>query len=223
MNRKLGSVISTVALLSIAVAAAAVNVRILHSNRGEASVLSVQPAADVTSMDVAQPATADVTAASAEPVATPDPSPTSVAVDPAPSPSPSTASVAPKPAPKTNGKSVLGRVAGGGDDDGEGDEDGEHEDGDGRFGDGQPRRQFIPLSPSQQALLRVSALARVTPQVARDAAKGTGSADVVARVQSAAQQIGVPLSELAAVTNLPPERGRGHGGHDGEPEGDDDD
>lgn len=227
MNRKLGSVISTVALLTIAVAAAAVNVRILHTNRGDTSVLSVQPAADVTSMDVVQSAAVDATVpmTSTEPAVASDP--TATAVDPAADETPVTTAVAPKPAPKSagNGKLALGRVTGGGDDDDEDYEEGDHEDGDGRFDDGgmHPRREFIPLTPAQRALLRVSALARVTPQMARDAAKGTGSAEVIARVQAAAQQIGVPLSDLAAITSLPPERGRGHGGNDGEHEGDDDD
>lgn len=201
MKRSIGSVISTVTLLSVAAGAAAVNVRILESNRSDTSVLTVQSVAE------AMPSAEAVTVAATEQepvtsVQTPMPAPTN--------------------APQPVGKRVLGTVAGDDDDD-----DDEHEDDDDhKFrGDRHGKHgKFMPLTPQQAGLLRVAALAQVAPEQARDAANGVGSADVIARVRDAAAQIGVPLAEIGAVTDVPPERGRRHGGDDDhEDEGDDDD
>lgn len=218
MKRKIGSVISGIALLAIAAGAAAVNVKILHGNQATTSVLNVQEAADVTSL-------ADPTPAATERAVAVEPTPAPAQADAATveSTAPS-APAAPTPLPlrasqgNGQGKMAIGRVAGGDDDD----ENGEHRERGGQ-GEHHERRGFVPLSPEQMALLRVAALAQVSPAQARDAANGIGSSTVINRVKSAASQIGVRLSDLAAVTDLPPERGRGHGGDDDDHEGDDDD
>ena len=231
MKRKLGSIVSTLALLAVAGGAAAVNVKILRSNNGSTSVLSVQEAADVTPLTdpTAAPATTQDPATAADPAVTPEPAATAADVVTTPTTSPTPVAVTGNPRPKPlngngGGKMAIGGVgagAGHGDDDVDhDDEDGEHEDDD-DHGD-RPRGGFVALTPAQMSLLRVAALAQVRPTEARDAAKGIGSTTVINRVKAAANQVGVSLSELAAITDLPPERGRGHGGHDEEHEGDDD-
>ena len=207
MKRSISSVISTIVLLSVAAGAAAVNVRILEANRSETSVLTVQPAAEVVN-----------TTPTSESSATPAPSATEVAAavaENAPSP-------LPVPPPMPNGKRVLGSVPGGEHDDDDHDDD--HEAREHRDHGLKMRGKFMRLTPQQAGLLRVAALAQVSPSQARDAANGQGSADVLVRVREAAAQIGIPLAEIGAVTDIPPERGRRHGGDDDhEDEGDDDD
>lgn len=233
MKRKLGSIVSTLALLAVAGGAAAVNVKILRSNNGSTSVLSVQEAADVTPLTdpTAAPATTQDPATAADPAVTPEPATPSADVVTTQTTSPTPVAINGNPPPKPhngsgNGRMAIGSVGGGGhddddDDDHDDDEYGEHKDDD-DHGD-RPRGGFVALTPAQMSLLRVAALAQVRPAEARDAAKGIGSTAVINRVKAAANQVGVSLSELASITNLPPERGRGHGGHDEEHEGDDDD
>lgn len=212
MYRKLGSLLSTVALLAVAVGAAAVNVRILHSNRTDASVLNVREAADVTPLNnPVETQVAAATMATTEPVALESADASEPGATPADSTPKSHAS-----APNARHQ-PLGKVGRSGDDGDEAEEDG---DGDHMRG---PRGGFMQLAPEQLALLRVAALAQVRPIDARDAARGIGPEYVINLVKAAAERIGVPLSDLAAINNLPPERGRGHGGHDDEFEGDDDD
>lgn len=210
MKRWLGSAATTVALLSIAVAAAAVNVRILDSNRTDTSSSAVQAAAEVLQ---AEPVESAVEATTVD-AATTTMSSDNEAVD-AP-----TATDMPVPLPEPSAVESP-------------------DDSDRRFGDKwrgpmwkrdrgphqgrQPGREFVPLTPPQGALLRVAALAQVSPLEARDAANGIGSDDVIERVKLAAERIGVPLAEIGAVTNLPPERGRRHGAMDDQRVGDDDD
>ena len=212
MNRKLGSIVSTVALLAVAAGAAAVNVKILHSNRSDNSVLTVQQAADVVPLPstttAADPTTATDPAATnaASPAASDPASVTTPVADPAP--------IAPAPKQSKSGKQIVGSVGGGGHGEGEG-EDGE---GDHHHGD---RGGFMMLSPEQKALLRVAAIAQVKPEQARDAARGIGSTAVINRVKAAANQVGVARTDLAAISDLPPARGPGHGGEEHEGESDD--
>ena len=225
MRRKLGSIASTLALLLVAGGAAAVNVRILDVNRSKTEVLTGVNAADVSGLGgQTAAAVAPAPAASATP-ATSDPAATSVPATPAVETPAATSSAPANPTGAqtspgvTPGKpKVLGKVAGGrgdDDDDDEGDDDGRN----GR----RSGPQFVRLSADQLALLRVAALAQVTPTVARDAANGRGTADVVARVKNAAAQIGVQLATIGAITDIPPERGRRHGGDDDDDHEDDDD
>lgn len=219
MRRKLGSIASTLALLLVAGGAAAVNVRILDVNRSETEVLTGRNAADVSGLSgqssaAASPApTESATPASSAPATPAVETPAATSSTPA---NPTGAQTAPGVTP---GKpKVLGKVAGGrgdDDDDDEGDDDGRN----GR----RSGPQFVRLSADQLALLRVAALAQVTPTVARDAANGRGTADVVARVKNAAAQIGVQLATIGAITDIPPERGRRHGGDDDDDHEDDDD
>ncbi len=219
MKRKLGSVVSAFALLAIATGAAAVNMKILHGNQASTSVLNVQEAADVTTVA----STSGLSNSLAEPTPlpasaqTPDPT-THVSASATSDARGRISPRAPQGSVNGQGRMAIGRIGGGGDDDGV---DGQHRDGD--MGEHHQRGGFMQLRPEQMALLRVAALAQVTPTEARDAAKGIGPATIVSRVKSAAAQVGVPLSDLAAITDLPPQRGRGHGGDDDHSEGDDDD
>jgi len=219
MKRWLGSVATAVALLSIAVAAAAVNVRILDSNRTDTSPIVVQTAAEVL-RTVPAPIPSDTTVPEA-PVAA-----GTVQADPNTVAAPAAAST-PQP---LSGNRIVGSVNRADDDD----DDDDHEDDDDHddmwkrkgapHGDDGHGRRFVPLTPSQAALLRIAALAQVSPLEARDAANGIGSTDVIARVKQASERIGVPLAVIAAVNDLPPERGRRHGANDDhQDEGDDDD
>lgn len=228
MKRSLGSILSAVVLLSLAAGAAAINVRILNSNSAETSVLPVQSAVEAavveTTADPNSGAASSTNSKSAGDVAQ-----QSAAVDvPAATTAVSAAATsAPVPMPTPlNGQRAIGAVAGGGGDDDDEDE-GEHEGREhGEEGEDHHRGSgaFVPLTPRQAALLRVAALAQVSPMQAREAANGQGSQELISRVKSAAAQIGVPLSELAAVSDVPPEGGRRHGGDDRhEHEGDDDD
>lgn len=203
MKRRIGSLVSVIALLAISATAAAVNVRILHGNEAERSVLEINEAAAVSALD--DPAA--MSEASNDSAA-------GVSVDSIDDETPQEFS-AHSPVPKRDGKNAhaLGRVSGT-----EDDGDRKHRKRDGKH-DGLPR-----LSPIQKQLLRVAALAQVSPLEARDAAAGVGPTDVVNRVTTAAAQVGVSLADLAAVTDLPPAKERRHGGDDhDELEGDDDD
>lgn len=217
MKRQFGSAISAVALLAIATGAAAVNVKILHANPSDTSVLNVREAADVTT--ITSPATPAATTDPADPA---DPA-VAAAADPLPSPSSANAPAG-KPTPPRPGhaRPAIGSVGGQGDDDmddeGEDAEDGEHE-----FGGPRARDGFMQLRPEQMALLRVARLAQMTPAQARDAANGIGTQRAIDRVKAAAAMVGIPLADLAAITDLPPRHGLGHGGEDAEHEGDDDD
>lgn len=212
MKRQIGSVVSGIALLAIATGAAAVNVKILHGNQAATSVLNVQAAADVTSLTDPTPAETE-SVVPAEPVLAN--TQTSAMTEQPIAPN-GPAVPAPLVGRTPHGKMAIGSVAGGDDENGE-----HHERGEKR--EQHERRGFVPLSPEQMALLRVAALAQVSPAQARDAANGIGTSTLISRVKSAASQIGVPLADLAAVTDLPPMRGRGHGGDDDDYEGDDDD
>ena len=214
MKRTLSSVVSTLALLSVAAGAAAVNIRILESNRAESSVLTVQPAAETVTTATAA-ASGPVEAASG--ISSDPPTATAAPTSAIPT-TPGVA--APIPATPNQKQSGMGRVVGavaGGDDDDDDDDDDHRSDRSGKRG------KFVPLSPQQASLLRVAALAQVSPVEARDAARGLGSADVQARVRDAAIRISVPLAEIASVTDVPSERGRRHGGNDDDDDDEDDD
>ena len=215
MNRKLGSIVSTVALLAVAAGAAAVNVKILHSNRSDNSVLTVQQAADVVPLP--STTTAAEPAASPAPAETNAPSPASSEPAPVTTTTADPVPVAPAPKHSKSGKQIVGSVGGGG---GHGEGDGEDGEGEGDDDHG-ARGGFVMLSPEQKALLRVAAIAQVKPGQARDAARGIGSTAVVNRVKAAANQVGVALTDLAAIKDLPPARGPGHGGEEHEGESDD--
>lgn len=220
MRRKLGSVVSAIALLAIAAGAAAVNVKMLHGNQAATSVLNVESAADVTPLSDPSPSatsTADTVQTDLSPTSVPTPV-SAVQSNGAPSVSATQAPHVPQGIGPANGqgKMAIGSVgAGDGDDDGDGREHAK--------GDHRNRSDVAQLSPNQIALLRVAALAQVSPLQARDAARGIGATSVINAVKSAATQVGVRLADLAAITELPPEHGRGHGGDDEEHEGDDDD
>lgn len=216
MRRKLGSVASTLALLLIAGGAAAVNVQILDANRSESSVLTARTAAEVAGLDAAS-TTTTAPAVDATPVAPVEP----VASEPVPTAS----SATPIPTPTNTRPKPIGSVAGGHDDDDDDEGDDDHDDEWRRPVGERPRLrgEFIPLSRDQLALLRIAALAQVSPSQARDAANGIGDATTIARVKLAAAQIGAPLDRIGAVTDVPPERGRRHGGNDDDDHGDDDD
>ena len=235
MKRQIGSVLSAVALLSVVSAAAATNVKMLHGNQAATSVLNVQeagaastlanPAASQPAVSTpqsaasAEPTVATQPAASAEPTVAAQPTQAAVAAPTeAPAKSSSATTSVKKPAAKVGavagsgtGKQVVGSVGGGAHgDDGEDDDDG-------------PSGRFVQLTPAQMSLLRVAALAQVKPKQARDAAKGIGSTKVINRVKAAAAQVSVSLEELAAIVDIPSDRGRRHGGGDEDHEGEDDD
>lgn len=219
MRRKLGSMASTLALLLIAGGAAAVNVQILDANRSEPSVLTARTAAEVAGLDAASTTTTTQTTPTVD-------LPSTELVEPVASgPAPAASSATPIPTPKNTRPKVIGSVAGGHDDDDDDHDDDDHDDEWRRpFGE-RPRLrgEFIPLSQDQLALLRVAALAQVSPSQARDAANGIGEPGTISRVKLAAAQIGAPLDRIGAVTDIPPERGRRHGGDDDDDHDDDDD
>lgn len=208
MKRQLGSAASAVVLLALVVGAAAANVKILRANRDNPAVLTVQDAAQVSALNENPKPGTDVAASSAD--VPPSMNQPQAMDSAAPKGDANAPGLLPPPGPG-GAKQALGSVGPGGDD---ADERDDHD------GDGD-HAGFVPLSPGQMALLRVAALAQVSPQEARDAARGIGAAAVVDRVKAAAAQVGIQLSQLAAVADLPPKHGRGHGGEDGDHENDD--
>ena len=199
MKRRIGTALSVLGLLAVGTAAAAVNVRLLHSAGSESAQFQMSNTGDVTPLT--SPA-ADVT-----PSATPE---STTATLGTPSPLASDPNAGPgKPHP--SGAPSLGAVGsvggpGGFDDDGDGDHHG--------FGDDDGDRP--QLTDAQMTLLRVSAMLRLDPQTVRAVARGENTdANLVAVVTEAAKAVGTTLKELGAVENLPPIHDRGHGGHGG--------
>lgn len=197
MKRRIGTALSVLGLLAVGTAAAAVNVRLLHSAGSESAQFQMSNTGDVTPLT--SPA-ADVTPSATPDSATATPSP--LASDPNAVPG--------KPHP--SGDPSLGAVGsvggpGGFDDDGDGDHHG--------FGDDDGDRP--QLTDAQMTLLRVSAMLRLDPQTVRAVARGENTdANLVAAVTEAAKAVGTTLKDLGAVENLPPIHDRGHGGHGGD-------
>ncbi len=74
-------------------------------------------------------------------------------------------------------------------------------------------RMMTSLTPEQRDLLRIAAMARVSPREVLAAAKGQAvDASNLATIESVAAYIGVDLKSLANVTSLPRMMDRGHGG-----------
>lgn len=89
--------------------------------------------------------------------------------------------------------------------------------GGGRHGFGSGDGDRPQPTAAQMMLLRVSAMVRADPETVRAVARGTQTdAALLAAIQQAAQAVGTTLKDLAAVAELPPMHGRGHGGPGGD-------
>lgn len=205
MKRQLGTALSVAGVLIAGTAAAAINVRLLHvTDDRTASQLTARMAADVVT-GAGEVAGADATGVAATASSASD----VMQQEPGTSSAPATAASRPPRLAGTTGGKTL--VPGGStfsrehDDDDDDDDDREHAD--------RP-----PLDPAVESLLRVSKMVRLSPEVVRAAAKGTGDAATIAKVRAAAEQMGISLATLATAPEPPlrPE-GPGHG-----PEDDDD-
>lgn len=188
MQRHLGTALSVIGLLAVGTAAAAVNVHMLHHTGGEKAAFQIRAAGDVL------------------PVATSDANRSTVTLGPGNGgnrlSSPDSPTVSREPVGPT-GLGSLGSVVGGrgGFASGNGDEH--------AFGTGNRPKPTV----AQMALLRISAMVRTDPETVRAIARGTyPDATLLTAVKAAAKAVGITLGDLAAVEQLPPMHGRGHGG-----------
>lgn len=196
MKRRIGTALSVLGLLAVGTAAAAVNVRMLHSAGTESAQFQMTNTGDVTPLGQSGPEST---------TATPNPVDGNLlgATD---------SSTVTKPRGHNGGPAKpLGSVGSvNGDGDGFVDDDGD----DDRHGFGPDDAKRPPLTEAQMTLLRVSAMVRTDPQTVRAVARGENThAALLAAVKQAATVIGTTLKDLAAVENLPPAHDRGHGGH----------
>lgn len=207
MKRQLGTALSVAGVLIAGTAAAAINVRLLHvTDDRTASQLTARMAADVVT-SAGDVAGADATGVAATASTASD----VMQQEPETSSAPATAASRPPRLAGTTGGKTL--VPGGSTFSREHDDDDDDDDDDDREHGDRPR-----LDPAVESLLRVSKMVRLSPEVVRAAAKGSGDAATIAKVKAAAEQMGIPLATLANAPEPPvrPE-GPGHG-----PEDDDD-
>ena len=201
MKRSVGTVLTVAALLGVGSTAAALNVRMLQTPSAHENRLTLQATSNLMMSDVtAQPTPVDdvttpaVASASAPTQSTktqesPDAEPTN-AVTRTPTPPVLRPAVVPLPSEPIMPPVQMVN------DDGE-----------------RVRHRPLPMSPAQMNLLRVAAVAGVTPELARAVARGEDEVGVSLsnRVKAAAELVGVPLESLASV-EIPKSRERAEGG-----------
>lgn len=202
MKRRLSTVLSLLMLLGVGSAAAALNVRMLHTPSAHDNRLTLQATSNLMMSDVtAQPTPGDdaevptvvtstksTLSAKSQASPTPDTQPTMPATGTTAEPV-----VPPVPVPPTT-EFVVPSVQP-------------------VNADGEPSKQRpAPMSLAQMNLLRIAAMAGVTPEVARAVARGDHEVDssVATQVKEAAALVGVSLDRIASV-DLPKSRERAEG------------
>ncbi len=188
MKRQIGTVLSVVGLLAVGGGAAVLNAHVLHSGGGDPGRIAVSTLGGLTMMNA--------TTGLPSPEAPPAANTTSGAQVPGPAVSALDSSSA------TPGDSATAGVEGSMMD---------------RWRDralpGNGMRMMPRLTPDQRNLLRIAAMARVSPRDVLDAARGLPiPANDLASIRAVAAYIGVDLKSLADVSSLPRMLDRGHGG-----------